>query len=34
MPRYIGLNEMVEELALKIKLTRFQGGHINQSNII
>jgi len=26
MPRYIGLNEMVEELALKIKLTRFQGG--------
>ena len=34
IPRYVGLNEMVEELSLKMKLTRFQGDRINQTNIV
>ena len=34
MPRYLGLNEMVEELALKMKLTRFERDRINQPNIV
>ena len=34
MSRYLGFNDMVEELALKMKLTRFERDRINQANIV
>ncbi len=31
LPKYVGLNEMVDELARKLMLTRFQNSRLNQS---
>ncbi len=34
LPRYVGLNDMVEELARKLTLTRFQGPRIAQETLV
>lgn len=34
LPKYVGLNEMVDELSRKLMLTRFQDTHINQTRLM